>query len=97
MASWETKGTRTQGGTEGIPFFGGKKKGKQMSFLHVNMVQSPMPSERQNIPKQEPLGTPQNRGRLLHPRQASTEAPPNVAILALLAKARNDEARAEQI
>jgi len=59
MASWETKGTRTQGGTEGIPFFGGKKKGKQMSFLHVNMVQSPMPSERQNIPKQEPLGTPQ--------------------------------------
>jgi hypothetical protein len=29
-----------------------------MSFLHVNMVQSPMPSERQNIPKQEPLGTP---------------------------------------
>jgi len=28
MASWETKGTRTQGGTEGIPFFGGKKKGK---------------------------------------------------------------------
>jgi len=70
MASWETKGTRTQGGTEGIPFFGGKKKkGKQMSFLHVNMVQSPMPSERQNIPKQEPLGTPQNRGRLLHPRR----------------------------
>jgi len=47
-----------------------------MSFLHVNMVQSPMPSELQNIPKQEPLGTPQNRGRLLHPRQASTEAPP---------------------